>query len=60
MIIIIRLHNVLVGLLYTRPNAVDNIKTQVSEAYAVTKISPTPVIYDECNPSINNQYEIIR
>ena len=39
---------------------VDNIETQGNESYGVPTISPTPVIYDECNPSINNQYEIVR
>ena len=36
------------------------MKTQVCEAYAVPMISPTTVIYDECNPPINNQYELIK
>ena len=39
---------------------VDNINTQTSETYAAPNISPTPVIYDECYPPINNEYEIIR
>ena len=39
---------------------VDNMKIQASETYVAPNISPTPVIYDECYPPINNEYEIIR
>ena len=36
------------------------MKTQECEAYTVPNTSPTTVIFDECNPPINDQYENIK